>query len=162
MPARPPKASRSQITALLGATLATQMSNLAQTTVLGLLVYRLTNSELDLGFLGLAEFAPAALLVLVAGTVVDRFDQRRVAALGALSNTVVALALAFYVRHPVGLSTTPIFLLVLAFGAGQAFLSPAERSIPAAMVADEGVPWLIARRSVASEAATMGTHTPDP
>jgi predicted MFS family arabinose efflux permease len=155
MSPRPPKASRSQIAALLGATLATQMSNLAQTTVLGLLVYRLTNSELDLGFLGLAEFAPAALLVLVAGTVVDRFDQRRVAALGALSNTVVALALAFYVRHPVGLSTTPIFLLVLAFGAGQAFLSPAERSIPAAMVADEGVPWLIARRSVASEAATI-------
>jgi MFS family permease len=131
------------------------MSNLAQTTVLGLLVYRLTGSELDLGFLGLAEFAPAALLVLVAGTVVDRFDLRRVAALGAGTNALVALALAWYVRHPVGLSTTPIFLLVLAFGTGQAFLSPAERSIPGAMVANEGVPWLIARRSVASEAATI-------
>jgi predicted MFS family arabinose efflux permease len=131
------------------------MSNLAQTTVLGLLVYELTRNELDLGFLGLAEFAPAALLVLVAGSVVDRFDRRHVAALAALSNGVVALVLAWYVRHPLNLSTTPIFLLVLAFGAGQAFLSPAIRSIPPAMVANEGVPWLVARRSLASEVASI-------
>ncbi len=131
------------------------MSSLAQTTVLGLLVYELTGSELDLGFLGLAEFAPAALLVVVAGSVVDRFDRRRVAALGALSNAVVALAMAWYVRQPHGLSTTPIFLLVIAFGAGQAFLAPALRSIPPAMVPPAGVPWLVARRSVASEAATI-------
>ena len=126
-PLRPP---RSQVVALLGATLATSMSNLAQTTVLGLLVYKLTGSELDLGFLGLAEFAPAALLVLVAGAAADRFDRRRVTAFGAVSDAIVALALAWYVHRPDGLSTTPIFLLVLAFGAGQAFLSPALRSIP--------------------------------
>jgi MFS family permease len=131
------------------------MSNLAQTTVLGLLVYKLTGSELDLGFLGLAEFAPAALLVLLAGAAADRFDRRRVTALAAMANAIVALALAWYVRHPDGLSTTPIFLLVLAFGVGQAFLSPALRSIPAAMVPNEEVPWLVARGSVASEAATI-------
>lgn len=100
------------------------MSNVAQTTVLGLLVYKLTGSELDLGFLGLAEFAPAALLVLVAGATADRFDRRWVTAFGGMSDAVVALALAWYVHRPHGLSTTPIFLLVLAFGVGQAFLSP--------------------------------------
>jgi MFS family permease len=151
-PERPP---RSQIAALLGATLATQMSNLAQTTVLGLLVYRLTRSELDLGFLGLAEFAPAALLVLVAGAAVDRFDRRKVAALGAGSNAVVALVLAWYIRRPDGLPTLPIFVLVLAFGVGQAFLSPAQRSLPASMVANPGVPWLVARCSVASEVGAI-------
>jgi predicted MFS family arabinose efflux permease len=148
---RPP---RSQVAALLGATLCGQTSNLAQTTVLGLLIYRLTGSELDLGFLGLAEFAPAALLVVVAGAAVDRFDRRRVAALGAAANALVALALAWYVHAP-GVSTTPIFLLVLAFGVGQAFLSPAQRSLPAAMVANDGVPWLVARSSIASQAATV-------
>jgi MFS family permease len=131
------------------------MSNLAQTTVLGLLVYRLTGSELDLGFLGLAEFAPAALLVLVAGAVADRFDPRKVTAAGAIANAVVLMALAWYVHRPEALSTTPIFLLVLVFGAGQAFLSPALRSIPAAMVANETVPWLVARRAVAFQAATV-------
>lgn len=147
--------SRSQAAALYGVTLTTSMSNLAQTTVLGLLVYELTGSELDLGFLGLAEFAPAALLVAVAGSVVDRFDRRRVCALGALSNSVVALALAWYVRHPHHLSSAPIFLLVLAFGVGQAFLAPAIRSIPPAMVPDAGVPRLVARRSVVSEVAAI-------
>src|SRR6202142_1502469 len=131
------------------------MSNLTQTTVLGLLVYELTHSELDLGLLGLVEFAPAALLVLVAGAAADRYDRRRVTAVGAMANAIVALAVAWYVRRPDGLSTTPIFLLVLAFGAGQAFLSPALRSMPAAMVPNEGVPWLVARRSIASQAATI-------
>jgi MFS family permease len=131
------------------------MANLAQTTVLGLLIYELSKSELDLGFLGLAEFAPAALLVVVAGAATDRFDRRWITALGALSNAIVALALAWYVHRPVGLSTTPIFLLVLAFGTGQAFLSPALRSIPAAMVSNEGVPWLVARRSIASQSANI-------
>jgi MFS family permease len=131
------------------------MSNLAQTTVLGLVIYKLTGSELDLGFLGLAEFAPAALLVLLAGAAVDRFDPKYVTAIGATANAVVALALAWYLRHPAHVSTTPIFLLVLAFGVGQAFLSPALRTIPSSMVANEGVPWLIARRSMASQVATI-------
>lgn len=152
-PAKPPstKPPSSQIIALLGVTMATTVSNLAQTTVLGLLVYRLTGSELDLGFLGLAEFAPAAVLVVLAGAVVDRFDRRRVAAAGSAANAVVAFALAWYVRRPEHISVTPIFLLVLAFGAGQAFLSPAQRSIPSSMVPNDIVPWLVARRSIASE-----------
>ena len=70
---------RSQLAALLGASSAATLGNMAQTTVLGLAVYQLTGSELDLGFLGLAEFAPAALLVVLAGAAVDRFDARRIA-----------------------------------------------------------------------------------
>jgi MFS family permease len=131
------------------------MASQAQTTVLGLLIYELTRSELDLGFLGLAQFTPAFFLVAVTGSVADRFDRRRVVAIGAVSNAIVALVIAWYVGHPHGLSTTPIFLLVFAFGVGQAFLSPALRSIPPAMVSNEGVPWLVARRSIASQAATI-------
>jgi MFS family permease len=139
----------------MGAVLTTSMANLAQTTVLGLVIYDLTRSELDLGFLGLAEFAPAALLVLVAGATVDRFERRRVTSLSCMADAVVALALAWYVHRHVALSTTPIFLLVLAFGVGQAFLAPALRSLPAAMVSNEGVPLLMARRSVASQAGAI-------
>jgi predicted MFS family arabinose efflux permease len=95
------------------------------------------------------------LLVLIAGATADRFDRRWVTAFGGMSDAIVALALAWYVHRPHGLSTTPIFLLVLAFGVGQAFLSPALRSLPASMVPNEGVPWLVARRSVANQAATI-------
>jgi MFS family permease len=144
-----------QVAFLCGASLASQMSNVAQTTVLGLLIYRQTGSELDLGFLGLAEFAPAALLVLLAGAVADRFQRRWVSALSSLSNAAVALALAWYVHGHHGGSTTPIFLLVLAFGVGQAFLAPAVRAIPAAMVSSAGLPWLVARRSIAWQIASI-------
>ena len=49
--------------------------------MLGKLVFDMTGSELALGLLGLAEFAPAALLVFVTGTVADRVDRRRLAAI---------------------------------------------------------------------------------
>jgi MFS family permease len=155
LPSRPDRPPLLQVSSLAAAALTTQMSNVAQTTVLGLLIYRRTGSELDLGFLGLAEFAPAALLVLVAGAAADRFDRRRVCAVSAIANAVVALALAWYVHRPGGGSITPIFLLVLGFGVGQAFLAPALRSIPSAMVRSAGLPWLTARRSVASQAASI-------
>ena len=41
-------------------------------------VYELTNSALDLGLVGLAQFIPMAMLVFVAGHAADRFDRRRV------------------------------------------------------------------------------------
>ena len=41
-------------------------------------VYALTGSALDLGLVGLAQFIPSFLLMLVAGHVADRFDRRRV------------------------------------------------------------------------------------
>src|SRR3954451_23980367 len=52
-------------------------------------VYALTDSALDLGLVGLAQFIPSFLLVLVAGHVADRFDRRRV-----LQACVVVEALA--------------------------------------------------------------------
>lgn len=131
------------------------MANIAQTTVLGLVIYRLTNNELDLGFLGLAEFAPAALLVIVAGAVVDRFDLRRVVAVAATVNALVALALAWYVSRPAPFSATPIFLLVLVFGVGQAFISPAQGSLPPAMAGPDVFPRLVARNTIASQVATI-------
>ena len=49
-----------------------------QAVALGKFVFDTTGRELDLGLVGLAEFAPAALLVLVTGHVADRFDRRTV------------------------------------------------------------------------------------
>lgn len=155
VPGRPDRPTRSQTSLMVGAALSTSMANVAQTTVLGLLVYRLTGSELDLGFLGLAEFAPAALLVLVAGAVADRFDRRRISAASASANAVVALGLAWYVDDKSHHATGPIYLLVLAFGVGQAFMAPSLRSIPASMVSNKGLPWLMARRSIAWQIAAV-------
>ena len=68
----------------------------ALTIVLGKQVFDLTGSELDLGLLGLAEFAPSALLVFVTGPLADRFDRRRIAATGIVFEAIFVLALAWY------------------------------------------------------------------
>ena len=64
---------------------------IASATALGKLVYDLTASKLDLGLLGLAEFAPAAFLVLVTGAVADRFDRRRIVTVAAMGEAAAAL-----------------------------------------------------------------------
>ena len=56
------------------ASIAVQMQSVA----VGWQVYALTGNALDLGLIGLAQFAPFVVLVLIAGQVADRFDRRRI------------------------------------------------------------------------------------
>ena len=146
--------ARRSIVAILVSVLLSATAALAQATVLGKLVYDLTGRELDLGLLGLAEFAPAALLVLVTGSVADRFDRRRVAAIGLAGEALVAAALAVYAgSNPTAVG--PIFALAFAFGTARAFAAPAARSLPADTVPAERLPWLVARFSVSWQVALI-------
>ena len=146
--------ARPSTAALLVAVFCTNGAAIGQATVVGKLVYDLTGSKLDLGFLGLAQFAPALILVLLTGAVADRFDRRRVLAIGALGEGTVSLGLAWYAgTHPS--SIAPIVGLVLVFGMAQAFGAPAVRSLPADLVAAEDVPRLTARTAAAGQAGIV-------
>ncbi len=124
------------------------------TTVLGKLVFDMTGSELALGLLGLAEFAPAALLVFVTGTVADRVDRRRLAAVALSAEALTVTAIAFYAgTNPT--STLPIFALVVAYGTARAFATPATRSLPADLMPAERLPWLTARQSATWQGASI-------
>lgn len=61
---------------------ATRVSGILATemlvTTVGWQVYRLTASELNLGLIGLAQFAPFALLFLVSGVAADRLPRMRI------------------------------------------------------------------------------------
>jgi MFS family permease len=149
----PPRWNRS-VTALLINDVCAAAAAFAGVTALGKLVYDITGSKLDLGLLGLVEFAPAALLVLVTGAVADRYDRRVVAALGSLGEAVVALLLAAHVgRHPDGIAV--ILGLVLVFGIARSFVAPASRALPVNVVAPEHLPWLIPRYSAMWQAALI-------
>src|SRR5215207_1927262 len=67
--------------ALLASGFAVQI----QTVAVGWQVYDLTRDPLDLGLIGLSQFLPALVLVLVTGTASDRFKRRNImaACLGA-------------------------------------------------------------------------------
>lgn len=116
------------------------------TTAAGKQVYDLTHSELALGLLGLAEFAPAFVLVFVSGVVADRYQRRRVAATGYVGGAVVLAALATYVALGSG-GTVQIFVAMILAGTARAFTEPAVRSLPADTVAPEALPRLSPRVS---------------
>jgi MFS family permease len=137
---------RRSVPPLLTTAFCSSAAAVGLTTIVGKQVYDITGRAFDLGLLGLAEFAPAALLVLVTGGVADRFDRRKVAAAGALGMGAAAAALAWYAATD-PTSAAPIFLIVLVFGVSRAFYSPAERSLPADIVIEERVPWLVARHA---------------
>ncbi len=139
---------RRSVAALLIMVVCSATATVAGVTALGKQVYDLSGRELDLGWLGLAEFAPAALLVFVTGTVADRFDRRRVVAIAALAEAVAAVGLGLYaLSDPTGVA--PIFGLVVGFGTARAFAAPASRALPADIVAPAALPRLVARFSIA-------------
>jgi hypothetical protein len=61
------------------ARVATMMAYQMLSVAVGWHVYELTDSALDLGLIGLAQFLPSIVLVLIVGHVADRYDRRRIA-----------------------------------------------------------------------------------
>src|SRR5262249_20859126 len=57
-------------------------------------LYALTGSALDLGLVGLAQFAPIVLLTLIVGQVPDRYDRRPIPSTGQFVHAAAAAALA--------------------------------------------------------------------
>jgi MFS family permease len=126
----------------------------AGVTALGKEVFDLTGRELDLGLLGLAEFAPAALLVLVTGAVADRFRRGRVAATGATAMAVVALVLAVLAGRD-GTSLAAILTAVVALGVARAFVGPSSRSLATDLVEPERLSWLVPRVSATYQVGSI-------
>ena len=142
------------VVALLSSVFASSTAMALLSVVLGKLVFDITGSELALGLLGLAEFAPALLLVFVTGPLADRIDRRRLAAVALGLEAVVLAGLTVYVSTD-PTSTLPIFLLVIGYGTARAFATPATRSLPADTVAPARLPWLTARQAATWQGALV-------
>lgn len=123
-------------------------------TVLFKQAYDITGDELTIGLLGLAQFLPAVLLVLVSGWAADRFDRRRVAglfmagrALGAVLLMVVSID---------GLpSQWTLLAITLMFGSCDAVLAPSMRSIKPLISTPEDLPHVVALWTAAFTGASI-------
>jgi MFS family permease len=114
-----------------------------QATALGKHVFDITGRELDIGWLGLAEFLPVILLVLVTGSVADRFNRKRIAMSAVVGEAACSLLLMWYaLSDPT--SAFPIFIITFFFGAARAFLTPALRPIAPMIAPDGGLTRVIA------------------
>ena len=78
---------------LWGARLAGVAASQMLMVAVGWQMYELTSSAWDLGLVGLLQFAPALLLALPAGHLIDRHHRARIVALCLLVQMLVAAAL---------------------------------------------------------------------
>ena len=91
-------------------------------------LYELTDSAFLLGMIGLVQFIPTALLIFIAGHAADRYDRKRVVQLCQFGEAVGAVFLAW--GSIAGwLTVEEMFAVVLVFGIGTAFSSPASAAL---------------------------------
>lgn len=127
-----------------------------QTVAVGWQIYDLTHDPLDLGLVGLSQFAPALLLVLVTGAVADRCSRRRVIAVSiGVQGCAAAGLLAFTLGAGAGAVVWPIFAIIVLFGTARAFYSPARQSLVANLVPFEHLQRAVAANSTANQTATI-------
>lgn len=100
--------------------------------VVGWHVYELTDSALQLGLIGLAQFMAPIILMVPAGQIVDRYNRRLVLRLSYALAFVSAAGLMLVAAMPVP-SLTAIYLLVFANMAARTFEQPLMQALLPAM-----------------------------
>lgn len=117
-------------------------------------IYDLTRDAFNLGMVGLVQFLPALLLVLVTGAAADRFGRRFIMGLSLILESVVTALL-------LGLTLAGLFepLTVFAsltlFGVARAFLGPSSASLVVNLVPTEDFANAVSWNSSAWQVATI-------
>lgn len=125
-----------------------------QSVAVGWQVYEITNRNLDLGLIGLAQFLPGALLFLVSGHVADRFDRRKVL-LGCYSGYAVCSALLLFIALRGSHSVNLIYGVMVLLGVVRSFTGPVTRAILPLLVSMEHFPNAVAWNANAFQSATI-------
>jgi MFS family permease len=130
----------------VSSTVALQM----QTVAVAWQMYDLTRDPLDLGLVGLTQFVPAVLFVLVAGHIADRYDRRRIISICQL---VAGLAGATLALGTAGGWMTRESLLAVVFvtGSSRAF----EQTTLSTLLPGIVPMSLLARATAAGASATQ-------
>lgn len=99
-----------------------------QTVAVGWYVYDATRDPLYLGLVGLSQFLPALILVLVTGAVADRFPRRRIMVICLVVKALCTLAILISLRGGPDVLWA-VFVALFGFGAARAFFNPAQQSL---------------------------------
>lgn len=134
----------------LCATLANQMMMLA----VGYQMYDLTHSAWNLGLVGLMQFAPALVLNLLVGQIVDRYDRCRILAGCFLLQGLVALLLVDATLTG-QISREHILIAAIALGTAKAFQMPTQGAMPALLVPRDILPQALALNGASNKLAVI-------
>jgi MFS family permease len=136
------------------ARVATTAALQIQAVAVGWQIYELTGSALDLGLVGLAQFIPALLLLLVAGHFADRYDRRKIIAAAEVTQGSAVALLA--VGTAGGWMTRELMLAtVFMIGAGRAFEAPTMSALLPRLVPVPMLSRAVASSSAAHQAAAI-------
>ncbi|HXF89154.1 MAG TPA: MFS transporter [Xanthobacteraceae bacterium] len=117
-------------------------------------MYELTRDPLDLGLVGLTQFVPVALFVLVAGHAADRYDRRAIVRscqfLAGLAVAMLAAGTAYD-----WLSRNAILAIVFMIGAARAFEATTLQTLLPAIVPPPMLPRAMAASSSATQLAVI-------
>ena len=117
-------------------------------------IYDLTRDPFYLGIVGLVQFAPSLLLVLVTGAASDRFGRRLIMGLSLGVELICALLLlGLTLTH--SFSPTFVFIILAGFGVGRAFLGPASASLVVNLVPTDVFSNAVSWNSSAWQIATI-------
>ncbi len=154
-PAEIPPLRQRNLQLFVAARMAMAFSMQMQSVAIGWYVYVLTNSPLSLGFVGLAQFLPAVLLVLATGHAADRFDRRRVVITSLAVQALVSIALL-----PVIFSATPkvwlIYAIVFVLGAARSFSQPSLAALLPNVVSLDDFPRAVSISTSSLQIALIG------
>lgn len=114
-----------------------------QGVAVGWQVYSITQSPLDLGYVGLVQFLPALFLLLATGHVADRFNRRNVLVASHVVLTLSGLGLFALSRTPAP-SVAAIYALLAMIGTARAFAGPAGQALMPNLVPQHHFPNAVA------------------
>lgn len=114
----------------------TSMANNMLAVAVGWQMYEITGSAMDLGLVGLIQFAPALLFTLVVGQVADRFDRRRIILVCLIIQlATIAVLLAGTTGH--WISRDLILACSFLIGTVKAFQMPTQQALAPLLVPPE-------------------------
>ncbi len=125
-----------------------------QSVAVGWQVYAITNRPLDLGYVGLAQFAPGFVLFLFAGHAADLFDRRKLLAWcygGYGLCSALLLAISWRAPHSVHL----IYAVLVLVGVSRSFSFPVSRAILPHLVPQEHFANAVAWNASTFQIATI-------
>ena len=125
-----------------------------QSVAVGWQIYEITRRPLDLGLVGLAQFAPGILLFLVTGHAADWFDRRKLL-LCCYAGFGVCSALLLFIALKDIRAVFPIYTVIVLGGVVRAFNNPVSRSMVPQIVPEEHLENAIAWNSSVNQAGTI-------
>lgn len=117
-------------------------------------MYDETRNTLLLGMIGLVQFLPSLLLLLVTGAVADRYNRRMIVSLCLVLSSLCAAAL-LAITLADAFAPVPVFLVLAIFGVERAFMAPAVQSLAPNLIPEKDLANAIAWNSSSWQTASI-------